>query len=248
MTGSTFAWRSPTFNRIQLHRWSRSGESGRAKQPLTRSEWVFLSQYIQVATEDLATERRAAAGTVLHQPVRSISRRPEPTHGPRSGLDRYYLGNFGVPEGAGFNERQLDPELVPQTVAELIEGLRQNPGRAVSPPSRDACFYVALRDEVDSDLAALNRAARTASADSVPPGGARALDARASPGAIATRSDPSSSDLCPRLRSKAAFSLSGNVNGKGEVSLLHLDGAEKRACTRSARFRRSESSRRCWST
>ena len=129
------------------------------KQPLARSEWVFLSQYIQVGTEDLtqnAAPPPAPAFISLLQAFLAV-------RGLRTDrgvlLDRYYLGNFGVPDGAGFNERQLDPELVPQTVAGLIDGTsQQNPAGGSKPLLAGRSFYVALRDESIADLIALNRA------------------------------------------------------------------------------------------
>ena len=88
-------------------------------QPLTRSEWVFLGQYIQVATEDLKQN-------AVPPPVQSFIAILDAFLAIRSlrtdrggGLDRYYLENLGVPGGSGLNERQLDPDLVPQTVAEM---------------------------------------------------------------------------------------------------------------------------------
>src|SRR5262249_49808835 len=74
-----------------------------------------------------------------------------------AGLDRYYLGNLGGQDSATLNDRQLDPEIVPRLVAKLIEDLqgKQNPTRPIFAGRN---FYVALRDEVVSDVMALNRA------------------------------------------------------------------------------------------
>jgi hypothetical protein len=98
------------------------------KQPLTRSEWVFLTQYIQIATENLnqnAVPPPAPAFISLFEAfLATRSLRTERG----GGLDRYYLGNLGVPAGAGFNERQLDPELVP--------AVRREPDRGTSPEPR----------------------------------------------------------------------------------------------------------------
>lgn len=73
------------------------------------------------------------------------------------GLDRYYLGNLGVPDGPALSERQFDPDLLSQVVTKLIESLRQSP-----PPSKPAFagrnFFVAVRDEVIEDMIGLNRA------------------------------------------------------------------------------------------
>jgi hypothetical protein len=125
-----------------------------AREPLARAEWVFLGQYIQVAAEDrseIAAAPSAQAfigllGAFLAVRGLRIER--------GAGLDRYYLGNLGVPEGTGFNERQLDPELVPQTVARLIQQLREAP-EGPKPLLAGRCFYVALRDESLTDVAAI---------------------------------------------------------------------------------------------
>ena len=127
------------------------------RQPLSRSEWVFLSQYVQMATEDLrenSVPPSAQSFVALFEALLAVRGLRTDRGG---GLDRYYLENLGMPEGSGFNERQLDPEMVPQTVAGLLEGLRSEPGGS-KPLLAGRCLYVALRDEAISDVAALNRA------------------------------------------------------------------------------------------
>ena len=126
------------------------------QQLLSRAEWVFLAQYIQVACEDLS-------GTRLPSPY-SLIALLEALLAVRSlradrggGLDRFYLGNLGVPVAKTFSDRQFDPELLPHAVADVIQDLRRG---AASP--KEVVFaghnlYVALRDEVLSDLIALNR-------------------------------------------------------------------------------------------
>jgi hypothetical protein len=142
---------NPTASLVAIRRKWKTG------QPLTRSEGVFLGQYIQFATEDLKQN-------AVPPPAHSFLAILEAFLAVRSlrtdrggGLDRYYLENLGLPEGGGWNERQLDPGLVPQTVAEISEKLRQNP-RGTKPLLAGRCLYVALRDETIADLAALNRA------------------------------------------------------------------------------------------
>jgi hypothetical protein len=100
---------------------------GLKPEPLTRSEGVFLGQYIQAATEDLKQN-------AVPPPAQSFIAILEAFLAVRSlrtdrggGLDRYYLENLGMPEGGGLNERQPDPGLVPQTVTEINEKLRRNP-------------------------------------------------------------------------------------------------------------------------
>src|ERR1019366_7854854 len=75
-----------------------------SKQALSRAEWIFLGQYIQIACEAL-TENPATPGPqsfiVLLEALLAI-RRLSAHRG--DGLDRYYLENLGMPDGAGFNE------------------------------------------------------------------------------------------------------------------------------------------------
>src|ERR1044071_2581501 len=126
------------------------------QEPLARAEWVFLGQYIQIATEDLSqTSVTAPAPTFIALLEAFLAVRSLRTERGAS-LDRYYLGNFGMPEGTGFNDRQIDPELVPQTVARLIEGLRQRP-KEPKPLFAGRCFYVAARDESITDVLAISR-------------------------------------------------------------------------------------------
>jgi hypothetical protein len=73
------------------------------------------------------------------------------------GLDRFYLGNLGVPATAVFSERHFDPEFLPHVVNDVIQGLRTS-----VIPTKDVVFagrnlYVALREEAVSDLVVLNR-------------------------------------------------------------------------------------------
>jgi hypothetical protein len=186
------------------------------KQPLARSEWVFLSQYIQVATEDLiesAAPPPAAAFISLLEAFLAV-------RGLRTdrgvSLDRYYLGNFGMPEGAGFNERQLDPDLVPRTVSAVIDGLRKDPG-GTKPLFAGRSFYVALRDESIADLIALNRAL-----DSHLPTlfrlAARGHWMREHRPVRLPREDPVIIASVPQF-AQGGFILSGNVNAKGEILL-----------------------------
>ena len=124
--------------------------------PLTRAELVFLGQYIQVAIEDLEgnTAPPPSASFISLLEAFLVVRGLRTERG--AGLDRYYLGNLGVPEGAGFNERQLDPELVAQRVASVVEELHRNPTGS-KPLFAGRCFFVALRDEAIADVIALNR-------------------------------------------------------------------------------------------
>jgi len=126
-------------------------------QPISRAEWVFLGQYIQIASEEISENPTVPAAPSFIDLLKALLA----VRGLRAdrgiGLDRYYLENLGVPVGAALNDRQLDPDLVPRTVAELTEELRRTPA-GPKPAFAGRCFYVALRDEVIPDLRALNRA------------------------------------------------------------------------------------------
>ena len=83
-----------------------------AKQALSRAEWIFSGQYIQIASEAI-TENPAMPGPqsfiVLLQALLAV--RSLRTH-QDDGLDLYYLENLGMPEGAASNEGQLSPDVV----------------------------------------------------------------------------------------------------------------------------------------
>ena len=186
------------------------------KQPLARSEWVFLSHYVQIATEELrhnAVPPPAPAFVSLFEAFLAARSLRTDRGG---GLDRYYLENLGVPEGAGLNERQLDPELVPRSVASLIEGLRQNPGGS-KPLLAGRCFYVALRDEAITDLMALNRVLEP-HLPTLFRLAARGHWMREHRPVRSLREQPVVVGSVPPLV-QGGFRLTGNVNGNGEVTL-----------------------------
>jgi hypothetical protein len=127
-----------------------------AKQDLSRAEWIFLAQYIMVACEEVS-EDPATPGldsfVALLEALLAV-RRLRIDRG--VALDRYYLGNLGAEDGAAFNDRQLDPEVVPQVAQKLIQELRESSGSR-KPVFAGRSFYVAVRDEELPDLIALNR-------------------------------------------------------------------------------------------
>jgi len=188
-----------------------------AREPLARAEWVFLSQYIQVAAED----RSETAAAPSAQAFIALLEAFLAVRGLRlergAGLDRYYLGNLGVPEGAGFNERQLDPELVPLTAARLIQQLREAP-EGPKPLLAGRCFYVALRDESLTDVTAITRVLEPYMPTLFRLGARghwfrehRPARSRAEhPAVVASAS----------ILEQEGFRLSSQVNGQGEVSLL----------------------------
>lgn len=188
-----------------------------SRQPLTRSEWVFLGQYVQIAAEDL---KENAAPPPAHSFV-SIFEAFLAVRSLRTDrgveLDRYYLGNLGGLEGGGFNTRQLDPELVERTVTGLIKGLRENPGGS-RPLAAGRCLYVALRDEDIAELVSLNQVLEPH---------LRVLFCLAARGhwmrerrpVRALREGPVLVGSVPSVV-RGGIKLSGNISSEGEVSLL----------------------------
>src|SRR5579863_2218344 len=84
------------------------------KHDLSRAEWIFLSQYIQIACENTREDRSyppPAAFCVVLEAALAV-RKLRADRGVE--LDRYYLSNIGSQEEAVFNDRQLDPNLVPR--------------------------------------------------------------------------------------------------------------------------------------
>lgn len=129
---------------------------------LSRPEWVLLGQYIQLACEqvledsDSPTSKESLA--VLLEALLAV-RDLRPGRG-GVGLDRYYLSNIGtmgeVAETA-WNDRQLDPEIVPAVAHKWIDQLR-NTSLPQRPTFAGRNFAVALRDEEVPNIVALNQA------------------------------------------------------------------------------------------
>ncbi len=126
------------------------------KHDLSRAEWIFLAQYIQVACEEIsgthALPNASSFATLIEAWLALRGLRTELG----TGLDRYYLGNLGSDDGTVFNERQLDPEVASGVGAKLIRELRESP-LAKKPEFAGRNFYVAVRDEVLPDIVAMNR-------------------------------------------------------------------------------------------
>ena len=186
------------------------------REPLARSEWVFLGQYIQVAAEDLSDVVRSAPApafiALLEAFLAVRSLRTERG----AALDRYYLGNLGVGEAVGFNERQIDPDLVPSTVSGLIEGMRANPG-GPKPLLAGRCFYVAVRDEAIIDLVALSRVLQAHMA-ALFRLGARGHWMREHRPLRPRRENPALVESIPAIEQEE-FRLTTQVNGEGDVSI-----------------------------
>jgi hypothetical protein len=126
------------------------------KQPLSRAEWILIGQHVQFATEDVS-ENPGMPGPAAFIALLEAFLAVRSLRADRgAGLDRYYLGNLGIPDGPALSGRQFDPDLIPHVVARIIDALRQTP-----PPPKPSFvgrnFFVAVRDEVIEDVVALNR-------------------------------------------------------------------------------------------
>ena len=99
------------------------------KQGLSHAEWLFLAQYIQVGCEELAEDPEHPKPESFAQVLEAFLavRALRVDRGVE--LDRYYLGNLGLTDGATLNQRQLDPEVVPKVTSSLIHELRQSQTR-----------------------------------------------------------------------------------------------------------------------
>ena len=127
------------------------------KHDLSRAEWIFLSQYIQVACENTREDRSyppPAAFCVVLEAALAV-RKLRADRGVE--LDRYYLSNIGSQEEAVFNDRQLDPDLVPRVSERWLQQLHDSSADHM-PVFVGRNFYVSIRDEELPDIVALNRA------------------------------------------------------------------------------------------
>jgi hypothetical protein len=141
---------SPTSSLLQIQRkWE-------PEQALSRAEWVFLAGYVQVACEQSVNTTSASPDSFIVVLEALLAVRSLRT-GRGGGLDRFYLGNLDVPVATVFNKRQFDPELLPRTVEDLIQGLRQGTTSTKRVVFARRNLYVALRDEAVNDVIALNR-------------------------------------------------------------------------------------------
>jgi hypothetical protein len=122
-------------------------------QPRSRAEWIFMSQYIQTACEELTGDPLAPGAesyAVLLESLLAV-RGLRADRG--SGLDKYYLGN--LVDGAVWNDRKLDSETLPKAISKLIEDVRSS-GSGKQAAGVGRCLYVAIRDEEFDEIATLN--------------------------------------------------------------------------------------------
>ena len=183
----------------------------------SRAEWVFLSQYIQIAceevSEDPAMPTPAAFATLLEAvlAVRGLRR----NRGVE--LDRYYLSNIGNEQEASFNERQVDPDLVPRVTARWVQQLRGS-ASVPRPTFAGRNFYVALRDEELPDIVALNGVLRP-HMETLFRLGARGHWIREHEPVRSSQDRQTFTDTIPAV-STDGFRIEFSVNVEGEVAIL----------------------------
>jgi len=127
-----------------------------SKRALSRAEWIFLGQYIQIACEALSEDPRAPgtqAFIVLLEAliaVRGLRAHQDDL------LDSYYMDSFGIPDSVDFPVGQPVSEVLPRVVAHLIKELREG-FYIPKPVFTGRNLFVALRDEGLRDPASLSR-------------------------------------------------------------------------------------------
>jgi hypothetical protein len=126
-------------------------------QGLSHAEWLFVAQYVQVGCEELAEDPEHPLPESFAQVLEAFLAVRALRMDRGVELDRYYLGNLGLTDGATLNQRQLDPEVVPKVTGSLIHELRQSQ-HTPKPVFCARNFYVALRDETLPGVAAIDAA------------------------------------------------------------------------------------------
>src|SRR5213596_2250540 len=132
--------RSPTQSLCSIRRkWEQ-------KQDLSRAEWFFLSYYIQIGCEELSENPEMPTSDSFADLLEAIlAVRALRTRGGVR-LDHYYLSNLGPDASRPLNERQIDPEIVPEVFAKVIGKLRARSPFS-QPTFAGRIFNVAVRDE-----------------------------------------------------------------------------------------------------
>jgi hypothetical protein len=127
------------------------------KVDLSRPEWIFLAQYIQIACEEVPDNPASTSPKSISAVLEAFLAVRALRTDRGVSLDRYYLSNLGTMGQASGNDRHLDPGVVPEVVGKWLEKLRgaATPERPIF-AGRSLC--VALRDEELSDVVDLNRA------------------------------------------------------------------------------------------
>ena len=75
-------------------------------QALSRAEWIFLAQYIQLACEGISENPEIPWPNAFAAVLKALMAVRRLRADRDAGLHRYYLGNLGVEDSEAFNERQ----------------------------------------------------------------------------------------------------------------------------------------------
>lgn len=122
-------------------------------QSRTRAEWIFMAQYVQVASEGLTEDPMAPGPERMIDLLRALLAVRALRADRGQELDRYYIGNLF--DQGKWNERAYDADVFPELVLKLIEEIRASGnGKRAAGAGRN--FYVAVRDEEFQEVAALN--------------------------------------------------------------------------------------------
>jgi len=210
--------RSPTQSLCSIRRkWDQ-------RQDLSRAEWFFLSYYIQIGCEELSENPEMPTSDSFADLLEAIlAVRALRTRGGVR-LDHYYLSNLGPDASRPLNERQIDPEIVPEVFAKVIGKLRERSPFS-QPTFAGRIFNVAVRDEELPNIVALNRALfpHMSTLFRLAARGHWIRERRP----VRKSENEGISDDIPAVKRKG-FRLSSAVSGDGEVLLL-LDMEEKDA-------------------
>ncbi len=151
-----FGWKSPNCSSRQLLRSGRSDENGSSSTCCPGQNGSFslstfkspVKSYLE--PRDFPVQTRSSRCSKHCWPCALSAPTAVEAY-------RFYLGNLGVPVSTVFEERHFDPELLPHAVADLIQDLRRGAASPKQVVFAGRNLYVALRDEVLSDIVALNR-------------------------------------------------------------------------------------------
>lgn len=187
------------------------------KQDLSRAEWIFLAQYIQVACEEVSSDAQIPTPEAFADLLEAIMAVRGLRRNRGVELDRYYLSNIGTPEEAALNDRQVDADLVPRVTARWLQQLRE-PGSSGKPSFAGRNFYVAIRDEELPDIVALNRALAPYM-ETLFRLGARGHWMREHVPVRSAQGRQSFTDTIPTIR-MPGFRIEFSVSGEGDVSIL----------------------------
>ncbi len=127
------------------------------RQGLSHAEWLLIARYVRAGCEELAEDPDRPRAESFAQVLEAFLAVRTLRVDRGVALDKYYLGNLEPANGAPWNERQLDPDVVPKVIARLTQELR-SAERPARPVFCGRNLYVALRDETLPGFAAINDA------------------------------------------------------------------------------------------